>query len=67
MALEPDITDYRVVFPKERGDGRGTRPFIAMEVGGRYARQFTADSEAAAVMFDAALKRAQAVVSAPEG
>lgn len=64
MALEPDINDYVVIDPAQAGDTRGTRPFLAVKIGERRARQATFDGATEAAMFESALKRAQAEVSA---
>jgi hypothetical protein len=64
MALEPTLDDYAVVDPKAAGDRRpGTKPYIALKVGGRFVRQFTADTPDAAALFKGALEKAQAALA----
>lgn len=59
MALQPTIHDYTLVDPATTGDTRGTKPYIALKVGGRLVRQFTADTPDAAALFEVALRDAQ--------
>jgi hypothetical protein len=67
VALEPDINDYVVVDPASTGDTRGTRPYLAVKIGERRARQATFDGTTEAAMFDSALKRAQAALAWEDG